>query len=150
MKWHSRLLRSLRDASSAALDDSDEAVDRMFDSASEKTAGGDLHSMIQTEKKVIEDKKPPGMEEGGLSWGQRRIQWLQPGIGVEVKKRQDRGKLVHLDNYHQDMYLEIYKNLVVKGRSLRRGLNMEDGFKVIHRGWEADGMYDRIAKGGAP
>lgn len=147
MKWHSKLLRSLREASSAALDDSDEAVDKMFD-GSNSASGGDLHSMIQKEKKIMDDKKSPLPYRG--TWEERRDQWLRPVNESQLKKRQERGKLVHLDNYHQDMYLEIYKNLIVKGRTLRQGLNMEDAFKVIHRGWEADGMYDRIAKGGAP
>lgn len=150
MKWHSRLLRSLREASAAALDDSDEAVDQMFDS-SPATSGADLHTMLQAERKVVENIQRSNPETSTeLSWEARRAQWLASGDKKNLNRRREQGKLVHLDNYHPDMYLEIYRNLVVKGRVLRKGLNMEDAFKVIHKGWAADGMYDRIANGGAP
>jgi hypothetical protein len=88
---------------------------------------------------------------GSLLWEQQRTKWLTPTIPKgDISKRKHSHNLGKLAEYNDDVYLGVYRNLVVIGKPLKRGLNMQDGFKVIYTGWESTKMFERVANGGVP
>ena len=88
---------------------------------------------------------------GAELWEEQRAQWLKPTVPkIEYQKRKQTHSLGKLAEYNEDVYLSVYRNLVAYGKPLKRGLNMEDGFKVIYTGWENTRMFERVAKGGVP
>lgn len=91
--------------------------------------------------------------KGEVSWNVQRQQWLKPTLPIDaINKRKIDNSLSGLvqDNDKYDVYLAVYRNLVVYGKSLKRGINLSDGIKVIHAGWEQSKMYERVANGGVP
>lgn len=121
------------------LDDSDHSL---FASDSDT----DLHEMLQQEKRTLQTSSVA--TETGLTWEQRRERWLSSGqlTSAQLNKRWARGQ-VPLDE--QEM-VEVYKNLVVRGRPLKKGLNLGQALKVVHAGWKWEGLYERVLSGGAP
>lgn len=89
--------------------------------------------------------------DGSESWEKQRIEWLEPTVPAsEITRRKQCNALHRLSSTNDDVYVGIYKNLVVYGKPLKKGLNMTDGFKVIYAGWESTKMFERVANGGVP
>jgi hypothetical protein len=88
---------------------------------------------------------------GRKLWEERRQRWLTPTMPKEtyVKRKQTR-TLARLSDQGNEVYVNVYRNLVVDGRPLKRGINLTEGIKVIYSGWENDRMFERVANGGAP
>lgn len=84
-------------------------------------------------------------------WDQQRQEWLkQTQTNEQIVARREINSLNKLTSHHDDVYLNIYRNLVQQGKPLKKGINMTDGFKVIHDGWEHTKMFERVMNGGVP
>lgn len=89
--------------------------------------------------------------DGFQRWDKQRQDWLrQTQSDDQIAARKESNSLDRLTAQHDDVYINIYRNLVQQGRPLKKGINMIDAFKVIHCGWEHTKMYERIAEGGIP
>lgn len=104
-------------------------------------------SSEESEKQAEETRPISGAE----LWEEQRAQWLKPTVPkADYQKRKQTHSLGKLAEYNEDVYLSVYRNLVVYGKPLKQGLNMVDGFKVIYTGWENTKMFERVARGGIP
>lgn len=88
---------------------------------------------------------------GPALWEIQREEWLTPTVPKsEYEKRKHANSLAKLADSNENVYLGVYRNLVVRNKPLKRGINMVDGFKVIYHGWESSKMFERVASGGVP
>lgn len=90
------------------------------------------------------------VSNGAELWEKQREEWLTPTYSIaEIDERKRLHSLAYLtSNPDENIYQNIYRNLVIHGKPLKCGLNMADGFKVIHQGWENTNMFERVARGG--
>lgn len=117
---------------------------------STRTSTASTKSTTLSSDGSVKQAAGPAMS-GAQLWEEQRAQWLKPTVPkVEYQKRKQTHSLGKLAEYNDDVYLSVYRNLVVYGKPLKRGLNMEDGFRVVYTGWESTRMFERVAKGGAP
>lgn len=134
------------------LDRKDKTLNKSFNSGAEVNSPSSKSlrttSTISTSTQVTSTQESSNATE---IWEQQRSNWLQPTIPKsDYEARKKSHSLGKLAEYNDDVYLGVYKNLVVYGKSLKHGLNMQDGFKVIYSGWENTKMFERVARGGAP
>ncbi|TID24590.1 hypothetical protein CANINC_003062 [Pichia inconspicua] len=89
--------------------------------------------------------------DGFKRWDKQRQDWLKKTqTDEQIALRKSKNSLNRLTSQYDDVYINIYRNLVQQGRPLKKGINMIDGFKIINAGWEQNKMYERIADGGVP
>lgn len=131
---------------------------------SDKSIGTAITSIDSNLETQPRGKVPPAECENGVIdttdysdmsgpelWEKQRDEWLTPTVAKSVyQKRKTSHRLGQLAEYNDDVYLSVYRNLVVYGKPLKHGLNMSDGFKVIYTGWENSKMFERVAKGLPP
>ncbi|KAG0677694.1 hypothetical protein C6P40_000711 [Pichia californica] len=88
---------------------------------------------------------------GSELWEKQRNEWLKPtSTKSDIEKRKHSRSLGKLVQFNDNVYLSVYRNLVLYNKPLKNGINMKDGFKVIYSGWENSKMFDRVANGGVP
>lgn len=159
----SSLWKSLRQISNSALGDEVSELfidpDMSSELAYEKSFIETLPSPPQSsvtatanenDPKLSKDRTIPCADYGEKLWEEQRKKWLTPTNNIkDISKRQRKNRLSNLD-CGDDMHVEVYRNLVLRGRTLKKGISMTDTFNVINAGWEADDMYERVRKGGVP
>lgn len=123
-------------------------IDEMID---DNTRINNENNNNNNNNKQIQDNYNINPVSGPELWEEQRNQWLKPTITEsEIRKRKHSHSLGNLAEYNDDVYLSVYRNLVIYNKPLKRGLNMTDGFKVIYSGWENSKMFERVANGGVP
>lgn len=137
---------------------SDEIEDQLFDSSS--VGSSVLDPSISEEQEMPENiiqeecAKMREIEEpfvsGEVLWERQRRQWLSPlnqsvQAQRDLEKRKDSQDLKHLVDLKD--YAMVYDTLVLKGRKLKRPMNLRDLLKVVNAGWTEHKNWDRAAKG---
>lgn len=95
----------------------------------------------------LRSKLPEGEEfySGVDVWQKRRDAWtmMRPEDALIVKQRRIDGQL----QLSKDNYTTIYTNLVDKGKTLKRPLNLKDTLRIINQGWISSRKWERASQG---
>ena len=94
---------------------------------------------------------PPPPPTGAEMWEINRSEWLKPTIPVnQLTKRKNDKHLAEIAQTNDEVYLNVYKNLIVYGKPLKKGINLSEAIKCIYIGWDNDNMFERVKNGGIP